>query len=210
MALGNATFTNFGAAVNDLFSSQANAAGLRIKASGTELEAQGTRIQAEGSRLTAKGDLTEAGNYDLAASLATENAQFTEASTRIQQTMADRQIYQAIGTEKAGFAGAGLSDNLDLLRDSASQGALQKALIGSQGQIAEAGYTEQAQSFTNLSSYAKYGASVENDIADKQDAIAGGQDQIAQQERDLADQTQTNGYISAGIHAATAIASIFV
>ncbi len=47
------------------------------------------------------------------------------------------------------MAGAGLGESgsaLDILRDSASQGALTKATLGQQGLINEAGYQEQQQS----------------------------------------------------------------
>ena len=45
----------------------------------------------------------------------------------------------------AGFAESGSA--LDLLRDSASQGALAHAVIGQQGLITEAGYEQQRQSY---------------------------------------------------------------
>jgi hypothetical protein len=54
---GNATFTDVSGGVSDIFGGYAKASGLRLKA---------------------QGDLTEAGNYDLAAGLATQNEKFTE------------------------------------------------------------------------------------------------------------------------------------
>ena len=45
----------------------------------------------------------------------------------------------------AGFAASGTA--LDLLRDSASQGALQKATLGFQGEVDEIGYEQQAKSY---------------------------------------------------------------
>lgn len=171
MAFGQATFSDAGGAVSDLFSSQATATGLRLKA---------------------QGDDVEAGNYDLAATLAKQNEQFTEQSTGVKQAMADRQIYQGIGTEKADIAGAGFGDSgsaLDLLRSSAAQGALQKQLVGQQGLITEAGYTEQATAYTNLAGYARMASDTENDMASN---------------------AATAGDISAGIKGAAAIATLFV
>ena len=148
MAFGASTFSDAGGAVSDLFGGYAKAAGLRLKA---------------------QGDLVEAGNYDLASGLAKQNEQFTEQSTGIKQMMANRQIYQSIGTETADIAGAGFSPGkggaLDLLRSSAQQGALQKQLIGQQGLITEAGFNEQATAYTNLAGYARSAASTENSMA---------------------------------------------
>jgi hypothetical protein len=39
---------------------------------------------------------------------------------------------------------------MDILRESASQGALQRAVLSEQGLITERGYAEQAQSFSNM------------------------------------------------------------
>jgi hypothetical protein len=147
MAFGASTISDFGGAASDLFGGAATAAGLRLKA---------------------QGDLVEAGNYDLASGLAKQNEQFTEQSTSVKQMMADRQIQQGIGTEKADIAGAGFAESgsaLDLLRSSAQQGALQKQLIGQQGLITEAGFNEQSTAYTNLASYGRMAASTENSMA---------------------------------------------
>jgi hypothetical protein len=170
MAFGSGTFNSVGSAVQDIFSSQATASGLRLKA---------------------HGDLAEAENYDLASTLATQNARFTETSTAVKQTQADRSLYKKLGTETAGLAAAGFTNSgtaLDLMRESASQGALHHAVLGEQGLITEVGYNEQAKSFTNMSASARYAASVENEMADT---------------------AESNGKTMAGIHAASAIASIF-
>jgi hypothetical protein len=150
MAFGGNTISGVSGGVSDIFGGYAKAAGLNLKAA---------------------GDRVEAGNYDLAATLAKQNEQFTEQSTAVKETMAQRQIYQGIGTETADIAGAGFDTGsgsaLDLLRSSAQQGAIQKQLIGQQGLITEAGYTEQATAYTNLAGYARMAASTENDMANK-------------------------------------------
>lgn len=171
MAFGVGTVNAFGGAVDTLFSSRATASSLRLKATGDDMEA---------------------GNYEEAAKLAGQNAEFTKESTAVQSAMAERQIYLGIGKEQAEISGAGFANSgtaLDLLRSSASQGALQKALVERQGQITEAGYEEQQKAYNNLASYASYSAGIERDQAGK--AIR-------------------NGNISAGIKGAAALASFFV
>jgi hypothetical protein len=144
-ALGSVgdVFNAGGAAVNDLFA--ADAAGL--KAQGLGLEAT---------------------NYDAAAALAGQNEKFTEQSTAIKELQAQRNIYQTLGTEQADTGGAGLASSgsaLDLLRSSASQGALTKAVLGQQGLITEAGYREQQQAYTNMASASRLAQEAEKDTA---------------------------------------------
>lgn len=143
MALGNATFTDIGGAVSDLFAAQ-------------------------GHRFKAQGDVFEKQNYDLAATLADQNAQFTETSTAIKGMQADRELYKSLGTTQADVAGAGFAESgsaIDILRDSAAQGALHKAVLSEQGLITEAGYKEQAQSYRNMSSAADVAIRAENEAA---------------------------------------------
>lgn len=147
MAFGNQTFSDVGGAVNDLFSSQATAESLRLKATGARVEGE---------------------NYDAAAVLAKQNEQFTEQSTAVKLMQTDRQIYQGIGTASADIAGAGFENSgsaLDVLRSSAQQGAVQKQIVGQQGLITEAGYNEQATAYTKLAGYARYSADVQDDMA---------------------------------------------
>jgi hypothetical protein len=123
---------------------------------------------ASADRSKAAGDRIEAQNYDLASSLANQNEQFTETSTAIKLQQLDRNIYQTIGGEQADVAGAGFANSgssLDMLRDSAAQGALTKAVAGQQGLITEAGYKEQAQSYTNLAGAARLAADAEDKAA---------------------------------------------
>jgi hypothetical protein len=148
MAQSAAGWGDIAGGVTDIFGGNATAAGLRLKA---------------------QGDLVEAGNYDLASTLAKQNEQFTEQSTAVKETMAQRQEFLGIGEETTQLAGAGFDTGsgsaLDLLRSSAQQGALQKQLIGQQGLITEAGYTEQATAYTNLAGYARMAANTENSMA---------------------------------------------
>jgi hypothetical protein len=149
--LSNQTFTDFGSAASDLFAAQ-------------------------GERLKAEGDQFEQQSYEEAAQLATQNEQFTEQSTAIQQTAADRNLYQALGKTTADVAGAGFATSgsaLDLLASSAQQGATARAVIGQQGLITEAGYQEQAESYTNMANAAGVAEKADNLAATGSDIAAG-------------------------------------
>jgi hypothetical protein len=143
VALGAATFTDLGGAVSDLFA-------------------------ASGDRAKAAGDRAEQQNYLLAEGLANQNEKFTETSTAIKQAQETRSLTQTIGGQQADVAGAGFAESgsaLDLLRDSASQGALMKAVTGEQGLITEAGYKEQAASYANMANAAGMAADAEENAA---------------------------------------------
>jgi hypothetical protein len=143
MAFGSATFSNLGGAASDLF------AGF-------------------GDSAKAQGDFAEAANYTLASKLATQNEKFTETSTAIKEAQQNRSLTQTLGGQQADVAGAGFAESgssLDLLRDSASQGALTHAVLGQQGLITEAGYTEQATSYANMSAAATAAGNAANDAA---------------------------------------------
>ncbi len=226
MALSSSTFSDLGGAVSDLFAGfgaqdkgALQAQGMRITAQGTRITAQGTRISAESLRTKAQGDLAEASNYDLAAGLAQANEAFTAQSTRIQDAQAARQEALMGGRQTAGVAGAGFATSgsaLDIMRDSASQAALQRGVLEQQGVIAEAGYEEQAKSFTTMAAAGRATAASEYDIAAKTDVIAEQQDQIAGQQDVLAQQTQDaankqaeGDFFGTALKGAAAIATLF-
>jgi hypothetical protein len=136
MAFGASTFSDFGAGVSDLFAASAD-------------------------QSKAQGDLLEAQNYDLAAKFADQEAAFTKESTAISAMRSERQTYQSMSQTKANVAGGGFAasgSGPDILAQSASQGALQQALIQRQGLITEQGYQEQAQSYLNTESAADMAA----------------------------------------------------
>jgi hypothetical protein len=185
-------------AVSDLFKGFADKASADIRAKGLNLDAQGLRIKAQ-------GNLAEASNYDLAGNLAEQNKQFTVASTAIKQAQLDRSITQTVGGISAAAAGSGLKTSgsaLDVLRDSAEQGALTKQVAGAQGLITEAGYEEQRQSYTTMASSARYAAAGEQDIA-------GQTDQIANDTRHLGELQQAGDFTSSAIKGAAGIFALF-
>jgi len=156
MALSSTTFADAGSAASDLF-----------KGFG---DLQSGSLKADALRLKAKGDLAEAGQYDLASSLASQNEQFTKTSTAIQEAQQQRNTTLQIGGQRNAIAGGGFKESgsgLDILADSASQGALAKEVIGQQGGITEAGYEEQAKSYTMMAQTARETAAGEEDIANK-------------------------------------------
>lgn len=143
MAFGTGTINSAAGAVSDLFAAE----GLRLKAKGLRLEAQ---------------------NYDAASEFAEKNARFAEVSTGIKTAQTEREIYKTIGGQQADIAGAGFAQGgsaLDLLRDSASQGALQLAVGQQQGLIQEEGYEVQAKNYQNMASAARFAAEAEENAA---------------------------------------------
>ena len=227
MAFGNSTLSDISGAVSDLFQGfgaeeqgALKAQGLNIEAQGTDISAQSTKITAESLRTKAQGDIAEAQNYDLAANLANENAAFTAQSTRIQQYQQQRQEAQTIGAQKAAVAGAGFAEggsSFYLMKDSANQGALANGVIGLQGAITQAGYTEQAQSFETMATVGRQTAASEMNIAGQTDTIAGEQEGIAGEQRNLAVETQqaandqaTGDFIGSALKGAAAVASLFI
>jgi hypothetical protein len=134
---------SFGAGISDLFAASAD-------------------------KSKAAGDLSEAANYDLAAKYADQEAAFTKESTAIQGMQAERASYQSRSQTSADIAGGGFAasgSGLDILAQSASQGALQQAVIARQGLITEQGYEEQAQSYLNMEGAADMAASAEKKAA---------------------------------------------
>ncbi len=143
MALSSSTFSNLGGAASDLFASQ-------------------------GFKAKAKGDVFEQKNYLLAAGLSDKAAGFAETSTALKTMQADREFQKSLGQTTADIAGAGFTAGgsaLDIMRDSASQGALAHAVASQQGLITEEGYKEQAQSYRNMASAAQVAIDAENNAS---------------------------------------------
>ena len=211
MALGPATFTDLGGAVSDLFAGFGATTAANLKAQGLNIEAEGTNISAQSLLLQSQGDLAEASEYDLAQALAQQNANYTKASTAIQAAQQDRATTMTIGGQKAAVGGAGLAESgsaLDLLRDSASQGALAKAVLVTQGSMQEAGYTEQANSYATMSAAARAAAAGEVTISGETSAIAAQQQQLASETQAAGKQAATGDFIAGALKGVAAIASL--
>jgi hypothetical protein len=225
LQISSSTFNDIGGAVSDLFSGEAAASKAQLQAEGLDIQAEGTQISAESSEITAEGlrtkaqgDIAEAQNYTLAAGLATANAEYTNVSTRIQQSQQARQETQTLGSTRAAVAGSGFSNGgsaFYLMKEGANQGALASGTIGMQGAITAAGYTEQAQSFTTMAAVGEATAASEESIANQTDTIAGQQQNIATQQQQLATQTlqagqqaETGDFLGAIFKGAAAVASL--
>jgi hypothetical protein len=136
MALSGSFFSNAGGAVSALF------------------EADSLRTKAAGQR-------AEAGEFLLSAQYAEQNKQFTEQSTAIQEAQASRAINKTLGSQQAEVAASGFANSgsaLDIIRDSATQGALKHAVLAQQGNITEVGYEQQAQSYRFMADAANMAA----------------------------------------------------
>jgi hypothetical protein len=130
---------------------------------------------ASGAKLKEQGDLAEQQQYTEAAGFAEQNVGFTQQSTAIKEMQTEREVQKSLGQTRADTAGAGFAESgssLDILRESASQGALQKSVLGTQGLITEAGYQEQADSYKTMAGAAGLAAQEEENAA-KGDEIAG-------------------------------------
>lgn len=95
------------------------------------------------------GDFAAASGYREAAKYAGQNAAISKVSGQIQQTQAQRQIYQTIGGGIADAGANGLAQSgsaMDVLRSSVSQGGLQKSLIANQSLIDQNSWLEKQQS----------------------------------------------------------------
>jgi CspA family cold shock protein len=87
------------------------------------------------------------------------------ANTRIQEVRAERELYQSLGQTTASLGAANLATSgsgLDILRESAAQGAATAAIVKEQGLIQTAGYKEQQQSYQQMASAMDVAASADN------------------------------------------------
>lgn len=109
----------------------------------------------------AKGANASADSYDIAQNVAAQNAILAEQATRIKDAQLKRQIFKTLGTQQAQVGGAGFSASgsaLDLLRSSASEGAMTRAINEEKGAITANSYIEQAGRFGALASAARASA----------------------------------------------------
>ena len=97
-------------------------------------------------------------------------------STAIKEAQQQRELVMAQGGIQANQAGSGFQMSgsaLDIMRDSASQGALAHAVLSQQGLITEAGYNEQATSYEMMSQAAQQAGFAEQNAGTFADVMAG-------------------------------------
>lgn len=107
------------------------------------------------------GQLAEADAYKQAAKYAHQNAIISQEAGDIKLEQTKRQIFKTIGSQKAGYAGVGLTPGgsaQEVLRSSVSQGALEKAIVNEQTQINVVGYLSQEAQFKGMAAAAKAAA----------------------------------------------------
>lgn len=206
MAAPNYTgaLSDFGGAVSAIFAGQADEA----QAGAALAKAAMSRTASQADILKSQGDVLEGQQYGEAATLADLNAQYTARSTAIQTAQADRELFLNMGGAKAAIGASGGTEGGsagDILRASASQGALNRAVLGEQGLITEAGYTEQANSYRTMQSAA--GLASQEDILASQGEL---QAATGYQAEAQADKTAATGSdISAVIKGAAGVAALF-
>jgi|ERR1700680_2528261 len=128
----------------------------------------GDLYAAKADKAKAAYDITEGKEYDLASQLALQNEQFTQMSTAIKDAQTSREIAKSEGATSAAVAGGGFAESgsaLDILRDSAKQGAITRAVGQEQGLVTEAGYQEQADSYKLMAGAANQAAAAEMEAA---------------------------------------------
>lgn len=113
----------------------------------------GGALKGLGSVFGAIGDFQEANAYGDAAKIATHNEYLSTLQGKIEQSQAQRQVNLVSGAQSAGYASGGLARSgsaLDVMRNTAQQGALQHAIIGMKAGAQSEGYMEQAQQFKKM------------------------------------------------------------
>lgn len=100
-----------------------------------------------GGLLGASGDKAAEKAYEQAATFAQENAAVSARSGILQETQANRQIYQAVSGQAAAEAAGGTTgggSNQYLTRASLQQGGLQRAIIANNAQLQVQGFQAEA------------------------------------------------------------------
>jgi hypothetical protein len=140
---GDSTVSDIGGAVSDFF-----------QAGAYKFRAKGARIEEE--------------EYTQAAALSDLNAQYTKESTDLKTYQEGRKANLTLGEQAADVATNNFESSgsaLDLLRDSASQGAITQAVIEQQGLVEQKGYEEQAASYRLMASAAETAAKADDQAA---------------------------------------------
>lgn len=140
MAISSSQFGNLGGAVEDLFG-----------------------YFSAGAR--AKGNRFEAASYDKASEFALLNKRFTEESTAIKSVQEQRDTYTKVGAIESGVTGTGgaLSGSaLDILRQTTSQGALERAVAEQQGAITAHGYQVESERYREMANASRAAAEAQD------------------------------------------------
>lgn len=111
-----------------------------------------------------QGASAEAGQYQKAAAISSNNATIALVSGGLEQYVQTRQLQNTLGAQRAGVAGGGFQESgsaVDLARSSLQQGLLQNQVIGLNANMQAGGYLEQAQASEAEATAAQYASSAE-------------------------------------------------
>lgn len=185
----SSAITDFGGAASNLFAGFAS-----------QKKADMFRISSKADLLKGQGDLLEEKSYDAAHDLALKNKAFAAESTAVQGAQADRAITMSLGAARAGYGASGVLESgsaIDVLRASAQQSELEKAILQKQGVMAEESYDVQAESYGNMAKAAHIGYEGELLASEGHLKAAEAEDQAA-----------TGQFIGAGIKVLAGVAAI--
>lgn len=199
MAIGS-IISSIGGAAFDLFGPKAGkvergqSIALAGQATAARYGAAGARLMAEGTRIGADADIFRAGAYreaaggfEEAAGMSETSLAYSKRATEIRLLQAERELYKTIGGAEADVAGAGFAASgsaLDILRDSAAQGALTREIIGVQGKIDADVYAQAARGFRMQASAERANAALAEFASEEKLRTAGTYDLSAEaQER---------------------------
>ena len=109
---------------------------------------------AAGDFASAAGHIAEGAAYKKAQHYAEQNAVISQEAGDIKLEQTGRQIFRVLGSQQANYAGAGLTGGGSaqaVIRNSVSQGSLEKAIVNEQTAINVTGYKSQAAQFKGMS-----------------------------------------------------------
>lgn len=109
---------------------------------------------AAGDFASAAGHVAEGAAYKKAQHYAEQNAVISQEAGDIKLEQTSRQIFRVLGSQQANYAGAGLTSGGSaqaVIRNSVSQGSLEKAIVNEQTAINVTGYKSQAAQFSGMS-----------------------------------------------------------
>lgn len=104
--------------------------------------------QSTAENLASKGYSDEATSYTNAAAIARQNETLAGAAGQIEQAQIGLEVGRTIGSQQASIAAAGFGSGgtaLSLMRASQRQGSIEQQLTGTNAEIQQMGYEQQAQ-----------------------------------------------------------------
>ncbi len=161
---------------------------------------------ANAQRKASEGDLAEESAYTNAALIADQQTRLARVSGGIEVSQEDRIIRRTIGEQRAIVAGSGFKATgsaIDIARDSAYQGNLEKALIGHNAEIKAGGYESEAAAARGSAAAARIASEASLELA----AAAESSGKMSTSLGALQASTAYNDYVNGTTTTATGIAT---